>query len=255
MPLSRWPGSTSIYDFLKRANAASLRRNWRIDGDHLERLWQFKGGILALNHGHFVDGTVVMPLVRERVLFMCDARAVDAPVLGHVLRAMGILRVGVTRPAAAAALAAHRAASQGHVLGIFPEGRVSRASGLLPGRPGAVHLASKLGLPILPVAMWGLEAFDRPLDVYVRRARPAIHIRVGFPQVIAIPPGSSSARAAAADAIMVLIATSLPPSMRGVYAAGTPRYVRGCQALDAGWVHPGETAARGQHTPAAGIFG
>jgi len=255
MTLSRWPGSTRIYDFLKRANAASLRRNWRVEGEGLERLWHFRKGIAVFNHGHIVDGSVVMPLVRERVLFMCDARAVDAPVLGHLLRAMGILRVDVTRPDAAAAVAAARAASDGQLLGIFPEGRVSGASGLLPPRTGAVHVASHLGLPILPVAMWGLEAFNRPLDVYVKRTRPAIQVRVGFPQAISIPPASRNARAAAADAIMVLIANSLPRSMRGVYATGTPRYLRGCQALDAGWVHPHETAgpdAPGQRIPAAG---
>jgi hypothetical protein len=83
MASRQWPGSPNPYDFLKRANAASLRRNWRIEGDGLERLAGFQGGILAFNHEHLVDGTVVMPLVRERILFLCDARAGDAPVLGY----------------------------------------------------------------------------------------------------------------------------------------------------------------------------
>ncbi len=210
-------GSAAVYDFLKRVNAASLRRNWRVEGEGLERLQEFRRGILAFNHGHLVDGTVVMPLVRERILFLCDARAVDTPILGHVLRAMGVLRVDVTRPDPGAALAAARAASAGHLLGIFPEGRISGPRGLLPVRPGVAYFAARLELPVLPVAMWGLEAFNRPLDVYVRRIRPVINVRVGTPHVVSVPARDGGALRAAADGIMVLIADMLPPALRGAY--------------------------------------
>jgi len=44
-----WPGSPRLYDYLKRVNAASLGRNWRIQGDGLERLEAFRRGILAIN--------------------------------------------------------------------------------------------------------------------------------------------------------------------------------------------------------------
>ncbi len=232
------PGSPAVYDFLRRFNAASLRRYWRIEGEGLERLEQFRRGIAAFNHGHLVDGTVVMPLVRERILFLCDARAVAAPILGPVLRMMGILRVHVTRPDAAGALAAVRAAAAGHLLGIFPEGRVSGARGLLPARSGIAYLGARLGLPVLPVAMWGVEAFNRPLEVYVQRIRPVINVRVGTPQMVCAPGHDREAVRAAADAIMVLIAKSLPAAMRGVYRDGSERYERGCRALDAGWVRP-----------------
>lgn len=242
MASRHFPGSPAVYDALKRFNAASLRSNWRVEGEGLERLEQFRGGILAFNHGHLVDGTVVMPLVRERILFLCDSRAVDAPILGAALRAIGVLRVDVTRPDPAAAVAAARAAATGRLLGIFPEGRVSGARGLLPSRPGVAYLAARLGRPILPVAMWGVEAFDRPLDVYLRRQRPVISLRVDMPQAICAPVRDREAVRAAADAIMVLIADMLPPSMRGVYGEGTFRSERGRAALDASWVRPASDA-------------
>lgn len=233
-----WPGSPRVYDALKGLNAASLRRNWRIDGDGLDRLRRFRSGILAVNHGHLVDGTVLMPLVAERILFLCDARAVDAPLLGHVLRAMGVLRVDVVRRDPPAARQAARAASAGHLLGMFPEGRVSGRNGLLPGRPGVAYIAARAGVPVLPVAMWGLEAFDRPLEVYVRRIRPTIHLRVGEPHVVDAPAGDRAAIRSAADAIMALIAEMLPAGLRGAYEEGSSRHERGCLALDAGWLRP-----------------
>lgn len=231
-------GNRAVYDLLKRFNAASLRRFWRIDAEGLERLAEFRAGILAFNHGHLVDGTVVMPLVPHRVLFLCDARAVDAPILGPLLRAMGILRVDVMRPDPAAALAAVQAAERGHLLAIFPEGKVSGRSGLLPARGGVAYLAAKLRLPVLPVAMWGVDAFDRPRDVYVRRQRPVIQVRVGTPHLVCVPAYDRAAVRAAADAIMVLIADLLPAPLRGVYQEGTKRSEGGQRALGAAWVRP-----------------
>lgn len=233
-----FPGSAAVYDFLKRFNGQSLERYWRIDGEGLERLDRFRTGILAFNHGHLVDGTVVMPLVPHRVLFLCDARAYDAPILGHILRAMGVLRVDVTRPDPAATVAAMQYGRAGYLLGIFPEGMVSGRSGLLPARPGVAYLAAKLGLPVLPVAMWGVDAFNRPIDVYVRRLRPVIHVRVGTPQAVCTPIDDRGATRAAADAIMRLIARQLPVSLRGVYREGTEPYERGERALADGWVRP-----------------
>ena len=180
-----------------------------------------------------------MPLLQQRILFLCDARAYDSPILGHVLRAMGAIRVDVTRPDPAAAIATMRYARAGHLLGIFPEGKVSGASGLLPARAGVGHLAGRLGLPVLPVAMWGLEAFNRLIDVYLLQRRPVIHVRVGTPQAVCTPPRDREASRAAADAIMLLIAQQLPESLRGVYRAGNKPYERGERALAAGWVRPG----------------
>jgi hypothetical protein len=238
LPSRLFPGSAPVYDLIRRFNGESLRRFWRIDAQGCEYLQGFDEGILAFGHGHLVDGTVLMPLVPQRILFLCDARAVDAPVLGLTLRAMGVLRVDVTRPDPAAAIAAMRAGPTGRLLGIFPEGKVSGASGLQPARRGVAYLAAKLGLPVFPIAMWGIDAFNKPVDVYVRRLRPVIHLRVLPPQVVAASADDRSSICAAADAIMVLIAGQLPPSMRGVYQPGTEPHARGEMALAAGWARP-----------------
>lgn len=233
-----FPGSPVVYDLLKLFNGQSLHRFWRIDAQGLEHLEEFERGILAFGHGHLVDGTVFMPLVRQRILFMCDARAVDAPLLGLILRTMGVLRVDVTRPDPAVAVAAMRMGHTGRVLGVFPEGKVGGASGLQPARRGVAYLAAKLGLPVLPVAMWGIEAFNRPVDVYVRRVRPVIHVRALPAHLVAASPGDRSSIRAAADAIMVLIAGRLPPPMQGVYQPGLEPHARGEMALAEGWVRP-----------------
>ncbi len=236
-----------VYDLVRGFNAASLRRNWRLDTEGEEHLDLRGPGILAFNHGHIVDGTVVIPLVRRRIRFLCDHRALWVPVLGQVLRLIDVIPVHVDRPDPAAALAALRTVRRGQLLGIFPEAK-AKTEGMIPARPGVAWLAGRLGVPVVPVAMWGVSAFSRPFDVYIRRKRPFIHIRVGEPLSVRLPAeGRREALQPAADAVMLTIAERLPSRFRGVYAQGSEAWQRGRLALAQGWVTP---AAHGLSVPA-----
>ncbi len=237
-----------VYDLVRAFNAWSLRNNWRVDIEGAQHLEVRGPAILAINHAHLVDGTVVMPLVRRRIRFLCDHRALWVPVLGQVLRLMEVIPVRVHRPDPSAALAALRALRRGQLLGVFPEAAVSGRSGLIPARAGVAFLADMLQVPVVPVAMWGVSAFDRPFDVYVRRRRPVIHVRVGPPLAVRLPAAEGrDAFQPASDAVMLAIAELLPPGSRGVYAEGSDRWRRGRLAVDRGWV---TAVAPAQPTPA-----
>lgn len=231
------------YDFFRRLNAASLRRNWRLDLAGEEHLDVSGPAILAFNHGHIVDGTVITPLVRRRIRFLADHRALMAPVLGQALRLIDAIPVHVNRPDPAAALAAARALREGRMLGIFPEAKV-RGDGMILARPGVAWLADRLKAPVIPVAMWGLSAFNRPFDVYLRRTRPTIGVRVGEPLRVRLPEDERrSSLRPAADGVMLTIAEMLPSRYRGAYAEGSEGWQSGRRALDAGWVAPRASAA------------
>lgn len=182
----RWH-SRVVYDLSRSFNAWSLRNNWRLDIQGAEHLAISGPAILAVNHAHLVDGTVIMPLVRRRIRFLCDHRALWVPILGQLLRLIDVIPVHVHRPDPAAALAALRALRRGDLLGVFPEAEVSGGRGLITARPGVAVLADILRVPVVPVAMWGLSAFNRPFDVYVRRRRPPITVRVSAPLAVRLP--------------------------------------------------------------------
>jgi 1-acyl-sn-glycerol-3-phosphate acyltransferase len=100
-----------------------------------------------------------------------------------------------------------------------PEGTRSQSEALIPGRPGAAYLASKTGVPIVPVGVTGTE--DRAVKARLRRLqRPHIVIRIGSP--FTLPPMERQDRdaylQAYTDEIMCRIAVLLPPTYRGVYA-------------------------------------
>jgi 1-acyl-sn-glycerol-3-phosphate acyltransferase len=108
---------------------------------------------------------------------------------------------------------------QGELLAMAPEGTRSQSEALIPGRPGAAYLASKTGVPIVPVGVTGTE--DRAVKARLRRLqRPHIVIRIGSP--FTLPPMERQDRdaylQAYTDEIMCRIAVLLPPTYRGVYA-------------------------------------
>jgi 1-acyl-sn-glycerol-3-phosphate acyltransferase len=231
-----------VYDFVRSFNGASLRRNWRLDIEGAEHLDVRGPAILAFNHGHIVDGTVFIPLVRRRIRFLVDHRALNVPVLGQFLSLMDVIPVHVRRPDPAAALAALRTVQRGRLLGVFPEAK-AKGDGMIPARRGTAWLADRLHVPIIPVAMWGVSAFNRPLDVYVRRVRPRITVRVGEPLSVTLPEDKRrDALQPAADAVMLTIADRMPPRYRGAYAEGTEAWCRARDALAAGWVAPRSSA-------------
>jgi 1-acyl-sn-glycerol-3-phosphate acyltransferase len=57
----------------------------------------------------------------------------------------------------------------GDMVGMFPEGTISRSFVPLPGRPGAARMAIESGVPLIPGAVWGTQR------IYTkgRKPRPA----------------------------------------------------------------------------------
>ncbi len=108
---------------------------------------------------------------------------------------------------------------RGGVLVIAPEGTRSKSEALIEARPGSSYLASKSGVPIVPVALTGTE--DRLVVEQLKRLRrPHIHVQVGRP--FTLPPIKSQEREQTlqkyTDEIMCRIAALLPPEKRGFYA-------------------------------------
>lgn len=107
----------------------------------------------------------------------------------------------------------------GEVLVIAPEGTRSKTKALLPGQPGSAFLASKTGLPVLPVAVFGIE--DSLLVSNLKRLRRTkVTVRAGDSYIL--PPYPREDRTAAiqayTDEIMCRIAALLPAEYRGAYA-------------------------------------
>jgi len=107
---------------------------------------------------------------------------------------------------------------KGGVLGIAPEGTRSREThALLRGRGGASLLASRSGVAVLPVGIWGTETVIREL-LHLRRA--AVTVRIGKPYRLDVAPRAKVKELdTATDDLMCAIAALLPPEYRGEYSS------------------------------------
>jgi 1-acyl-sn-glycerol-3-phosphate acyltransferase len=109
--------------------------------------------------------------------------------------------------------------NQGGVLIMAPEGTRSKTGGLQQAHLGAAYLATKSGLPVVPVGVVGIE--DAKIFSSLKRLRRApVTIRVGDPYTL--PPVARDGRHEAmqdyTDEIMCRIADLLPAEYHGVYA-------------------------------------
>ncbi|MFL7868886.1 MAG: lysophospholipid acyltransferase family protein [Anaerolineales bacterium] len=107
----------------------------------------------------------------------------------------------------------------GGILVIAPEGTRSKTEAMAEGKPGVAYLATKAGVPIVPVALTGTE--DRVVvDRLVHLNKSEIKIVIGPP--FELPPIKGKDRDAAlkqsTDEIMCHIGALLPKKYRGVYA-------------------------------------
>lgn len=107
----------------------------------------------------------------------------------------------------------------GGILGMAPEGTRSQTESLMPGKPGAVYLADKAKVPIIPIGLTGTE--DRVVIARFKKLR-RIHIHVKIGEPIHLPKINRRSRdedmQRNTDEIMCQIAALLPPSYRGVYS-------------------------------------
>ncbi len=107
------------------------------------------------------------------------------PIIGRVIRGAGQIPVDRQSPDAAKGLE-HAVAvlKAGHLLGVYPEGTLTRDNKLWPmkAKTGVARLAITTGVTVIPCASWGPEKVLPPYSKFPRIfPRKKISIRVGDP--------------------------------------------------------------------------
>jgi len=142
---------------LARASFVGLRLAMDITGS--ENIPLEGGAVLASNHIGFMDFTFIGAAAHERnrlVRFMCKREIFDNPIAGPIMRSMH--HISVDRESGSASFAQSlRMLKAGELVGIFPEGTISRSFESIEYRAGATALAAAAKVPLLPIAIWGSQ--------------------------------------------------------------------------------------------------
>ncbi len=159
----------------------------KFDFSGQENLPKTGGAVLAMNHIGYLDfaliGTAALP-VNRYVRFIAKKEIFDHKIAGPLMR--GMHHISVDRSSGSASfVAALRALRSGEIVGIFPEGTISRSFEISQMKTGAVRLAMGAGVPIIPTAVWGSQRIiTKKRKPDFKRKKHPIHVRFGEPFIV-----------------------------------------------------------------------
>lgn len=140
--------------------ATRLVYRFKVRGD--EHIPTEGAAILVCNHVSFVDAILLMAASPRPVVFIMDHRIFAFPVLGWLFRLAKAIPIAPQKEdpqAYAAAFARAKAVlDDGQLLGIFPEGAITRDGQLGEFKGGVMKLLEANPVPVIPLALqnlWG----------------------------------------------------------------------------------------------------
>ncbi len=152
----------------------------RVEVSGQERLRAGGAMLIASAHQSAFD-TIVWPTLVPRCCYVLKQELLRIPLFGPLAQSTGM--IAVDRAGGASAMRglireAERAVREQRQIVIFPEGTRAEPGVLLPLQPGVAALATRTGLPVIPVVTdsglcWGRRAFHkRPGTIHIRVLEP-----------------------------------------------------------------------------------
>jgi len=175
------------------------------------------GVIFATNHMSRIDIALLFinPVRKEIQALVADSYS-HAFLISWFSRIAGAIWIDRSKADFSAFREAIQLVKSGVALGIAPEGTRSKIGELLEGKPGAVLLAEKADVVIVPV---GLEGTDTSVAKLMTFRKPVLKARFGKP--FKLPPIDRKNREVslqrATDEVMCRIAALLPERYWGFY--------------------------------------
>jgi 1-acyl-sn-glycerol-3-phosphate acyltransferase len=193
----------------------------RVEKSGFENLPRSGGFVIAANHVGRLDAAMPYFLLDRPDIIMVVAEKYEEYAffrwLVNITHGMFIDRQNADIHTIRESL---RRLQQGGIFVITPEGTRSKSGNLIEGKPGAIYLAWKAGVPVLPVALTGSEdavVLDR-LKHFKR-----LRIKATAGEFFTLPPEVKGRDRDAimqkyTDEVMCRFAMLLPEERRGAYA-------------------------------------
>jgi 1-acyl-sn-glycerol-3-phosphate acyltransferase len=172
--------------------------------------------LVVSNHLHAGDPALLGISLERVTIFMAKEELFRRRLQGYFLGGLGSFPVHRGKLDRKAIRRSEQVLASGLALGMFPEATRSQNARLQPAMAGSALIASRSGVPILPVGITGTE---KARGFFWALRRPRITVNIGQP--FRLPSaGSKLTREELVEhtnLIMQRIAELLPPEYRGVY--------------------------------------
>jgi 1-acyl-sn-glycerol-3-phosphate acyltransferase len=143
-----------MYTFLVVVFRFFILLFWGLDVEGLEHIPQDSGAIVAGNHTSWYDPVVLAVAIKRPIHFMGKAELFEHPILRWFFFQVHAFPVRRGHADREAIRTSQDKVTEGHLLGMFPEGtRNKTLEALLPMQGGAALISLKTGVPIIPVVV------------------------------------------------------------------------------------------------------
>ncbi|MES2212261.1 MAG: MFS transporter [Pseudomonadota bacterium] len=146
-----------IFRFLAWAVIHTL---YTVEDEDLHQIPTTGPGILICNHVSFMDPILITAVCRRPIRFVMYHSYAKIPVVSFIFRTAKTIPIASKseNPALnqAAYEAIHEALSRGELVGIFPEGEITRTGELAPFKAGILKMLERDPVPVIPMALRGL---------------------------------------------------------------------------------------------------
>jgi 1-acyl-sn-glycerol-3-phosphate acyltransferase len=164
---------------------------YRVRHQGLENIPARGPALLACNHVSYVDALLLGGAIRRPVRFVMYKPIYDLPILNFLFRTAGAIPICSRRENEQVyydAMAAIRETlNRGEVVGIFPEGKLTRDGELDVFKPGIEMMVAEVPVPVVPMALCGLwgSFFSHRGGIFRDRIRPFSRVDVIAGEAIA----------------------------------------------------------------------
>ncbi|HOX28749.1 MAG TPA: lysophospholipid acyltransferase family protein, partial [bacterium] len=211
-----------LYFMLRNAVDLFTRINNRLDVAGEENIPEYGGALVCPSHFNFSDPFFVASGVRNRILHFLAWHGIEEMALvGPVFKKVGVMHAikesyGVAQDKQEAGQVLgdlEKLLRDGDLVVIFPEGAINHwispfGNGLKEFKPGALRLAARAGVPIIPVGLKGtrwvvpniinFHDFGGPDEGFWIPAVLPVKVKVRFGAPFDVDPAAADDRAVAA---------------------------------------------------------
>ncbi len=209
-----WISRTRVMKFLR--SAFGLLANFEVVGG--ENVPDQGAFVLATSHISRLDTPfLMMATSRTDIVGMVAKEYENAPFFGPFLRKLGVIWINREGYDFEAFREASAFLKKGGIVGLAPEGTRSRDGQLHEGKPGAVLLAVKNKVQIIPAAVLGSADM---MSRFLKLKKMQVKVIFGKPFDLPKPGEGQSEKdilELGTTEIMCQIATLLPEERRGFY--------------------------------------
>ena len=150
-----------VPEFLLRFVAwLMVKAAYRLRTSGIEHIPEQGAALLVANHVSFADAVVIMGASPRPIRFVMDHRIFKTPLLGFVFRHCGAIPIASAKEdpvmMEAAFAEVSKALAAGDLVGIFPEGNITRDGELQIFKPGVTRILAANPVPVVPMALSGL---------------------------------------------------------------------------------------------------